>query len=90
MRTKINAIRVQQRFAWPDWFHDAVTQNLIVTHGIGKFGSGPVFCTVKTFDGWAMAGDGQWIVSAIPGEFAVMSDAAFSRRYEPVEETVAL
>lgn len=85
MRQKINAVKVQQRFPWPDWFHNAVSANQIVTHGIGKFGSGPVFCTVKTFDGWAAAEEGQWIISVLPDEFAVISDAEFQRAFEPAE-----
>ena len=87
MRQKINAVKVQQRFPWPDWFHSAVSANQIVTHGIGKFGSGPVYCTVKVFDGWGTAEEGEWIVSVLPDEFAVISDAEFQRKFEPNEPT---
>ncbi len=33
---------------WPDWFHDAISNNRIITVNMGKFGNGDVSCYVHT------------------------------------------
>lgn len=82
----IEAVQLQRRFGWPDWFADAVSKNNIITHGLGKFGEGPVYCEIKTLEGVMRANEGDWIIRGIVGEIYPCKDVIFRSTYEPVEE----
>lgn len=82
----IEAVQLQRRFGWPDWFHQAVTENLIVTHGLGKFGEGPVSCSIKTLEGEMVANEGDWIIKGVKGEIYPCKPDIFAATYEPVED----
>jgi hypothetical protein len=81
----IDAVQISQRFMWPDWFHQAVTENRIITHGIGKFGEGPVFCEIATLEGTMRADDGDWIIRGIKGEVYPCKPDIFAATYDPEE-----
>lgn len=83
----IEAVQLQRRFEWPDWFHDAVTANQIITHGLGEYGEGPVYCEMTTIHGEkAIAREGDWIIpDAKPGTFYPCNPDVFAATYEPVE-----
>lgn len=81
----IEAVQIEQRFMWPDWFHDAVSDNRIITHGLGKFGSGPVLIEITTLEG-TMRGDlGDWIIQGVKGEIYPCKPDIFAATYELVE-----
>lgn len=82
----IDAFKLERRCDWPAWFHDAVTRNDIVTHGLGKFGQGEVFCEIKTLEGVMRAGEGDWIIKGIRGELYPCKSDIFSATYEPAED----
>lgn len=81
----IEAVQLRQRFPWPIWFHDAVTENKIVTHGLGKFADGPVFCEIATLEGTMRADDGDWIIRGVKGEIYPCKPDIFAATYEPAE-----
>ena len=66
-----DSLRLQQRFIWPDWFHDAVTANQIITHGLGKFGEGQVYCDISTKNGMVRVYEGDTIVRGADGVIRV-------------------
>lgn len=81
----IEAIQVEQRMLWPDWFHDAVTDNRIIVHGVGKYGSGDVYVEIATAEG-VMRGDiGDWVIRGIKGELYPCKPDIFAATYEVVE-----
>lgn len=81
----VEAVQVEQRMLWPEWFHDAVSDNKVITHGLGKFSSGPVFVEIKTLEG-TMRGDvGDWIIQGIKGELYPCKPDIFAELYEGVE-----
>lgn len=51
----IEAFQVTRRntgpIPFPEWFEQAVANNDIITHGMGKFGIGEVYCEIKTLEG---------------------------------------
>ena len=79
----IEAVQLAQRFPWPDWFHDAVTANKIITHGLGKFADGPVWCEIETLEGVMRASEGDWIIRGVAGEIYPCKPEIFSATYEP-------
>lgn len=81
----IEAVKLERRFPWPDWFHDAVTNNQIITHGLGKFGEGKVYCEIKTLEGTMIADDGDYIIKGIKGEMYPCKPDIFEMTYESVD-----
>ncbi len=81
----IDAVKLERRFGWPDWFHNAVTNNEIITHGLGKFGEGEVFCEIKTLEGVMRANEGDYIIKGIKGEIYPCKPDIFEATYEAVE-----
>lgn len=80
----IEAVQIEQRMLWPDWFHDAVTGNSVVVHGVGKYGTGEVYVEIKTLEG-TMRGDlGDWIIQGVKGELYPYKPDIFASTYEPV------
>ncbi len=85
----IEAVKLEQRFDWPDWFHDAVSRNDIITHGLGKlfdgfFGVGEVYCEIKTLEGVMRANEGDWIIKGVKGEIYPCKEDIFAATYELV------
>lgn len=81
---KIKAFKLAQRVAWPEWFHDAVSRNDIITHGMGKFASGDVSCEIKTLEGVMRANEGDYIIQGVKGEIYPCKSDIFHMTYEPV------
>jgi hypothetical protein len=67
----MQAVRIAQRFGWPDWFHDAVTANHIITRGMGKYAEGPASCDVNTPEGVKTAHEGDWVTLTDGGALGV-------------------
>jgi hypothetical protein len=81
----IEAFRVEQRALWPDWFHSAVSANEVITHGMGKFGEGPVYCEIKTLEGTMRVDEGDWIIQGVKGELYPCKPDIFAATYEAAE-----
>lgn len=81
----IEAVQYTRRFGWPEWFHDAVTRNEIITHGTGKFADpqDECFCDIKTLEGVMRASDGDWIIRGVKGEIYPCKPDIFEQTYEP-------
>ena len=84
----IEAFKLERRFGWPNWFHDAVTRNDIITHGLGKYGEGEVYCEIKTLEGTMRANFGDWIIQGVNGEIYPCKNEIFQKTYEPVKDEV--
>lgn len=79
----VEAVQLEQRMLWPDWFHQAVSDNRVITHGLGKFGEGPAFVEIHTLEG-VMRGDlGDWIIQGVKGELYPCKPDIFAATYEP-------
>ena len=81
----IDAVQYTRRFLWPDWFHDAVTNNEVTTFNTGKFSdpSEPCFAEIKTLEGVMKADEGDWIIKGIKGELYPCKPDIFAATYEP-------
>ena len=81
----IEAIQVSQRMPWPEWFHDAVSANRVITHGLGKWGEGEPYVEIVTLEG-TMRGDiGDWIIKGVKGELYPCKPDIFAATYEREE-----
>ena len=73
---------------WPDcdcnnWFHDAVTKGIIITHNMGKFHnpSQETYIEIKTLEG-LMRGDlGDFIIKGVKGEIYPCKPEIFELTY---------
>ena len=81
----IEAFQVAQHCAWPEWFHEAVTRNEVITQGMGKFAEGPASASIKTLEGVMVANEGDWIVRGVKGELYPCKPDIFAVTYEVAE-----
>ncbi|CAM4098788.1 hypothetical protein PAAL109150_09840 [Paenibacillus alkaliterrae] len=78
---------------WPDWFHDKVNTNEIITRR-GDESSGPFdhsqnsWCEISTLEG-VMKGDyGDYIIQGVKGEVYPCKPDIFEATYEVVEDEI--
>lgn len=85
---EVNAVQYTRRFAWPDWFCDAVSDKKIITYNTGKFSAPGVdcFCTIQTPEGLMRANEGDWIIQGVQGEIYPCKPDIFECTYEQVIE----
>lgn len=78
----IDAFRLGE--AWPDWFHDAVSANDVVTH-LGTDATGATFgtVTIRTLEGDMTGVVGEWIIRGVKGELYPCKPDIFAATYEP-------
>jgi hypothetical protein len=79
----IEATKIERRMMWPEWFFDAVSANKVITHGMGKFGEGPVYCEIHTLEGVMRADDGDWVIRGVKGEMYPCKPDIFAATYDP-------
>lgn len=83
----IDAVRLEERMMWPDWFHDAVTRNDIIVHNVGKFRCPceETYVEIKTMEG-VMRGDvGDWVLKGVQGEIYPCKAGIFAATYDTIE-----
>jgi hypothetical protein len=81
----IEAVQIEGRFFWPDWFHDAVTRNDVVTYGCGKYANGPRYVEIRTLEGVMRADEGDWIIKGVKDELYPCKPDIFAATYEAVD-----
>jgi hypothetical protein len=80
----IDAVQLQQRFGWPDWFHDAVSANRIITFGLGKFANdADPHIEIHTLEGVMRGNIGDYIIQGVKGEIYPCKPDIFEATYEP-------
>lgn len=69
-----------------DWFWDAVSRNVIVTHNFGKMYDDPAWCTIKSKDGGQVyiAEAGDWIAKLADNSIIQYPDDLFKKLYQPM------
>ena len=80
----IEAVQYTRRFGWPEWFHDAVSSNVVTTHGTGKYSlpTDECYCTIKTLEGVMRGNEGDWIIKGVSGELYPCKPDIFDMTYE--------
>jgi len=83
----IEAVQYTRRFDWPDWFHDAVSEERIRTYNTGKFQdpTQPCWAVIATLEGDMMAKEGDFIIKGVQGELYPCKPDIFEMTYEVVE-----
>jgi hypothetical protein len=78
----IEAVRLDPRpLIAEDWFWDAVSENLIITHNFGK-AYPPAWCEIKTSFGNFVARTGDYIVLGLSGEIYPCKANVFEATHE--------
>lgn len=73
-----------ERF-YPEWLHDAVTANIVITHATpNSDGWGEAFdnCDITTLEGVMHAQRGDWIIRGVKGELYPCKPDIFALTYE--------
>jgi hypothetical protein len=73
---------------WPDWFHDKVSANEIVTSPVdesdaelGPFTPSKIYCTIKTLEGVMTGNYGDYIIQGVNGEVYACKPDIFEKTY---------
>ena len=81
----IDAFQLNERgLVGEDWFWDAVSENIIITHDFGKFHHGAAWCEIKTLEGTMVAKAGDYIIRGVNGEIYPCKRDIFDKTYEAV------
>lgn len=81
----IEAFQLNERgLVGEDWFWDAVSNNIIITHDFGKFHEAPAWCEIKTLEGTMKAVTGDYILQGVNGEIYPCKAEIFEKTYEAV------
>jgi hypothetical protein len=69
---------------WPDWFHEAVIRNDVITH-LNKNADGKIVGTadIRAPEGTMTAAVGAWIIRGVKGEIYPCMPDLFEATYEP-------
>lgn len=81
----IEAVQYTRRFLWPDWFSDAVSSNVVTTHGTGKFADGECFAEINTLEGVMRCNENDYIIKGVKGELYPCKPDIFEMTYEAAE-----
>ena len=82
----IDAFQLNERgLVGENWFWDAVSENIIITHDFGKFHPGAAWCEIKTLEGTMVAKAGDYIIRGVNGEIYPCKCDIFEKTYEKEE-----
>ena len=81
----IEAVQYSRRFLWPDWFHDAVSDERIRTYNTGKFQdwTAPCWAMISTLEGDMKVSENDWVIRGVKGELYPCKPDIFAMTYEP-------
>jgi hypothetical protein len=83
----IEAVQFTRRFDWPEWFHDAVSEDRIRVHNTGKFQdwTAPCWAMIATMEGDMKVSENDWVIKGVKGELYPCKPDIFEATYEMVE-----
>lgn len=83
----IEAVQISKRMdiTSPDWFAQAVQQNKVVLHGMGKFTRDEPWVEIETLEGVMRGNNGDWIIQGVKGELYPCKPDIFEATYEVAE-----
>lgn len=84
----IEAVQISKRMdvTAPDWWAQAIRNNSVILHGMGKFTRDQPWVEVYTPEGVMRGNDGDWIIRGVAGELYPCKRHIFSDTYEPLEQ----
>jgi len=83
----VEAVQLNERgLIGEDWFWDAVTNNVIITHDFGKYHESPAWCEIKTLEGTMTAHAGDYIIKGVDGELYPCKHDIFEKTYEVIND----
>lgn len=83
----VEAVQYTRRFDWPDWFQEAVNNEIIRTYNTGKFQdwTAPCWAVIAMYEGDIQVKENDWIIRGVQGELYPCKPEIFEMTYEPVE-----
>lgn len=87
----IEAVQISKRMdlTSPDWWAEAVQQNRVYLHGMGKFTRDEPCVEIETLEGLMRGSNGDWIIRGVNGELYPCKPDIFALTYEPVDGNVS-
>ena len=84
---EVEAVKIEQRMdiLSPPWWYEAVSTNTVITHGLGKYGDGPVYVEISTLEGTMRGNEGDWVIRGVKGELYPCKPDIFSATYESAD-----
>ena len=82
----IEAVQISKRMdiLSPDWWAQAIQENRVITHGLGKFTRDQPWVEISTLEGVMRGDDGDWIIRGVKGELYPCKPDIFAATYEPL------
>lgn len=83
----IEAFQIGSDRFYPDWLHEAVSKNIVITHPKeGSDGWKEAFdnCDIQTLEGVMHASRGDWLIQGVKGEIYACKSDIFNITYEEV------
>ena len=84
----IEAVQFTRRFMWPDWFHDAVSDETIRMYSTcdREHPTASCWAMIATLEGDMKVSENDWVIKGVQGELYPCKPDIFEMTYEPVEE----
>lgn len=87
----IEALKLNERgLIGEDWFWDAVSSNIVITHNFGKYNASPAWCEIRTLEGVMIANTNDYIVKGVQGEIYPCKPDIFEQTYEIVDDEMPM
>ena len=83
----IEAVQIHKRMdiTSPDWWAEAVRQNKVILHGMGKFTRDQPWVEIETLEGVMRGDQSDWVIRGVKGELYPCKPDIFELTYEPAE-----
>ena len=81
----IEAVQIHKRMdiTSPDWWAEAVRQNKVILHGMGKFTRDQPWVEIETLEGVMRGDQSDWVIRGVKGELYPCKPDIFDATYEP-------
>ena len=83
----IEAVQIDKRMdiTSPDWWAQAIQQNKVILHGMGKLTRDEPWVEISTLEGTMRGDRGDWIIRGVQGELYPCKPDIFEMTYEVAE-----
>jgi hypothetical protein len=83
----IEAVQIDKRMdiTHPEWWANAVCENKVILHGMGKFTRDEPWVEIGTLEGVMRGNRGDWIIRGVNGELYPCKPDIFEMTYDKVD-----
>lgn len=83
----IEAVQIEKRMdqTSPQWWAEAIQENRVILHGMGKWSSELPMVEIETLEGTMTGVQGDWIIRGVQGKLYPCKPDIFAATYEPAD-----